>query len=384
MTMPRRGLARLLAQAIKLGASTALLGLLTMPAYSPASTPSADPSRRHHRGATDPRYGDSPAVRRFAAEAAANHDLPQAWVRRELARARRVQAVRKLVMPAATPAAKNWTAYRDRFVEPQRIAAGLAFWQAQAGWLALAEARFGVPAEIVVGIIGVETYYGRITGNFRVIDALATLSFDFPAGRSDRSAFFRSELEEFFVMCRREQLDPQAVTGSFAGAIGWPQFMPGSVNRHAVDFDQDGRTDLLQSPADIIGSVANYLADFGWQAHHAVTFDVTPPGEPGALAVLLSADIVPSFSAAQLAVHGAWLGADGMAYDGLLALVELQNGGADPSYVAGTPNFYAITRYNRSSYYAMAVVELGRAVAAARRADVPDSASPTSVQDRGP
>ena len=165
-----------------------------------------------------------------------------------------------------------------------------------------------MPAEVVVGIIGVETFYGRITGSYRVIDALATLAFDFPAGRSDRSAFFRGELEEFFVLCAREGLDPQALKGSFAGAIGLPQFMPGSVNRWAVDHDGDGHVDLQASAADAVGSVAHYLQAHGWQPGLPTHYEVARPVDAADRALLLGPDIVPTFSAAQFAERGAVLG----------------------------------------------------------------------------
>ena len=333
-----------------------------------AAAPRQDGRKASHQAAAAPSYAGHPEARRFAAEAAERRGLPQQWLVQQLAQARRVAAVQKLVMPPPAGTAKNWAAYRARFIEPRRIEAGVAFWQANEAALLSAEQRHGVPAEVVVGVIGVETFYGRITGNHRVIDALATLAFDFPAGRSDRSAYFRGELEEFFVLCAREGLDPQAVEGSFAGAMGLPQFMPGSVNRWAVDHDGDGHVDLLASAADAVGSVANYLQVHGWQpgldTHHAVAV----PVDAADRALLLGPDIVPTFSAAQFAERGAVLGDAGRAHAGPLALVELQNGELAPSYVAGTQNFYTVTRYNQSSYYALAVIELGRAVAAARAA----------------
>ncbi len=212
-------------------------------------------------------------------------------------------------------------------------------------------------------------------GGYRAIDALATLAFDFPPGRKDRSAFFRDELEQLFVLCQgsaqREPCDPLALRSSYAGALGMPQFMPSSVNRYGVDFDGDGRIDLRQHSADVIGSVANYLAAFGWQREMPTHFEVAVPVGASERATLLVPDIVPSFTAQQFADHGAKLGPLAKEHPGLLALVELQNGDAAPSYVAGSANFYAITRYNWSSYYALAVIELGEAVkrqvAAARR-----------------
>ncbi|HET9820795.1 MAG TPA: lytic murein transglycosylase B [Burkholderiaceae bacterium] len=315
-------------------------------------------------------YGAREDVVRFAEDVASRQpELDAAWVREQLERARRVPAVAQLIMPPPAGTAKNWAAYRARFIERERITAGVAFWRAHASWLARAEARWGVPPELVVGIIGVETFYGRLTGSFRVIDALATLSFDFPAGRRDRTPFFRSELEEFLLWCARERCDPQAVKGSFAGALGLPQFMPGSINRYAIDFDEDGRTDLSGSAADAIGSVAHYLAAFGWQRDLPTHFRVAVPVEVSDRAALLAPDIVPTFSAAEFAARGAALEPRAHAHEGPLALVELQNGDAAPSYVAGTRNFFAVTRYNWSSYYAMAVIELGQAVAHRLRVD---------------
>lgn len=374
-------------------------------------------------------YGQRDDVMRLGAEIAERRGLEAAWVAAALQRARYIPSVAKFIMPPPAGTAKNWAAYRARFVEPVRIRAGIAFWRANRRWLALAEELYGVPPEIVVGVIGVETIYAQQMGNFRVIDALATLSFDFPAGRRDRSAFFRTELEEFFVMCKSEGLDPTAPRGSYAGAMGMPQFMPSSFNKYAVDLDGDGHVDLARSSADAIGSVAHYLAEFGWQRGMPTRFDVAAPVDTADRAVLLAPDIVPSFGIEEFVQRGARLDAAALVYGARLealrpapvasaplvpmaasepafaapepeagasaqqlpasaasaadfaapitadapgapaspalklALIELQNGNAAASYVAGTPNFYAITRYNWSSYYAMAVIELGEAVA---------------------
>jgi membrane-bound lytic murein transglycosylase B len=224
----------------------------------------------------------------------------------------------------------------------------------------------------------VETFYGRITGDFRVVDALATLSFDFPTGRSDRSAFFRGELEELLVLARREGVRADSIKGSYAGAIGWPQFLPGSINRHAVDFDGDGRIDLQRSVADAIGSVAHYLQQHGWQRGMPTHFAVQPPADDTARGTLLAPDILPSFTAQQMRASGAGLDAAADGHEGLLALVEVHNGEAAPSHVAGTANFYAITRYNWSSYYALAVITLGDAVKAARTATTAGGPAPAN------
>jgi membrane-bound lytic murein transglycosylase B len=313
-------------------------------------------------------YGRRDDVLRFAAEVAARHGLEPATLERQLGEARRLPSVQRLIMPPPAGTAKNWAAYRDRFVEPQRIQAGLAFWRAHERWLEAAEARWGVPASLIVGIIGVETFYGRHMGSFRALDALATLAFDFPPGRRDRSEFFRSELENLLLLAHREKVEPASYMGSFAGALGLPQFMPGSLNRWAVDFDQDGHIDLHRNPADAIGSVAHYLAAFGWVRDMPTHYAVAAPVDVSDRAHLLAPDILPSFTPAQFSKRGAELPEPARQHDGLLALVELQNGDAAPSYVAGTSNFYAVTRYNWSSYYAMAVIELGQAVRRVYRA----------------
>lgn len=313
-------------------------------------------------------YGRRDDVLRFAAETATQHGLDAVWVESTLAQARFNPAVARLIMPPPPGSAKNWAAYRERFVEPERIRAGVAFWHAHQAWLDAAQQRYGVPPGIVVGIIGVETFFGRVTGGFRVLDALATLSFDFPAGRKDRSGFFRDELARFLVLARRDALDPAAVTGSYAGAIGLGQFMPGSILDRAVDFDGDGRIDMQASPADVIGSIAHYLAEAGWQADVPTRLGIRPPVDSADRAALLVPDVVPTFSVAQMAERGAVLDDAGVRFAGPLALVELQNGDAAPSYIAGTRNFYALTRYNNSSYYALAVIELGQVIDAVRRA----------------
>ncbi|HLO95721.1 MAG TPA: lytic murein transglycosylase, partial [Burkholderiaceae bacterium] len=205
-------------------------------------TAAAKPAR-HAKGGTAPgsadarapALGQTAAVLEFAAEHAASLNQTPEQLAALLAQARILPSVQRLIMPPPAGTAKDWMAYRDRFVEPRRLQAGLAFWEANAEALARAEERYGVPAEIVLGIIGVETFYGRIMGGFRILDALATLSFDFPTGRSDRSPFFREELHQFLLLCQREGLDPLALKGSYAGAMGLGQFMPGSWMRHAVD-----------------------------------------------------------------------------------------------------------------------------------------------------
>lgn len=308
-------------------------------------------------------YSQRDDARLLADQLAQSFQMDPAWVRSMVAQAQFKDSVAKFIMPAPAGTAKNWGVYRSRFIDAVRIKAGVAFWRSNEGDLRRAEAQWGVPASIIAGVIGVETIYGRQTGGFRLLDALTTLSLDFPKGRSDRSAFFQKELGQFLKWCDEQKTDPTTVLGSYAGAMGWPQFMPSSVRAYAVDFDADGRIDLLRSPSDAIGSVARYLAEHGWQRDMPAYYQVTPPNGAEDLAKLLAPDILPSFTVAEMQKAGATLPDAAQNHTGLLALVKLENGQAAPTYVAGTDNFYAVTRYNQSSYYALAVIQLGQAVA---------------------
>ena len=323
--------------------------------------------KRHvAKPATGMTYANRTEAMALADEIAVQHSLDPQWVRRTLGKARLLPQVARLMAPAPTGTPKNWRVYRSRFIDPVRIRAGVAFWQAQRDTLARAQATYGVPAEVIVGIIGVETIYGQQTGTFRVMDALATLAFDFPAAHpraAQRSQFFAGELGHFLKLTQDGGIDPFSLRGSYAGAMGMPQFMPSSWAKFAVDFDGDGRIDLFNSPADVIGSVANYFKMFGWHSdmptHYNVSFDPTKLD----LQALLLPDILPTFPVASFTAKGAVPDAAGLSHTGTLALIELQNGDQPASYVAGTENFYVITHYNWSSYYAMAVIELGRTVA---------------------
>jgi membrane-bound lytic murein transglycosylase B len=311
------------------------------------------------------RYAESPAAMAFADDLAQRRDLDPAWVREQIGAAQRLPNVARLMQPAPRGTPKNWVAYRARFIEPVRLRAGQRFWETHRATLARAEAEFGVPASLIVGVIGVETLYGRHMGDFRVIDALTTLAFDFPSTHpraAIRTEFFRGELEQYLSLTQRNGLDPQALRGSFAGAMGVPQFMPSSWSKYAIDFDGDGKVDLFNSPADAIGSVANYFKAFGWQpgqpTHFPVAFDQSRLDKDA----LLAPDILPTFGVERFTAKGAVLTGPALQHSGKLALIELENGSAPPSYLAGTENFYVITRYNWSSYYALAVIELGQEI----------------------
>lgn len=348
-------------------APTVPLPAATAPAEPPPAAPAATPP-----AADITVYAESPAAMAFADDLAQRRGLDPLWVREQIGAARRQPTAIRLSLPAPRAAFKNWAAYRARFIEPVRLRAGQRFWDTHRAALERAEREYGVPASLIVGVIGVETLYGQHTGNFRVIDALATLAFDFPASHpraEARAEFFRSELEQFLSLSQRTGMDPQALRGSYAGAMGWPQFMPSSWARFAIDFDGDSKIDLFNSPVDAIGSVANYFKAYGWQpgqpTHYTVGFDLNRLDKEA----LLAPDILPSFSAESFAAKGALLDAEGKKHVGKLALIELQNGdpangGSAPTYLAGTDNFYVVTRYNWSSYYAMAVIELGETIEA--------------------
>lgn len=297
------------------------------------------------------------------------------WAQRWIQTAEFNPQVVRLMTPAPSGTPRNWAVYRGRFIEPRRIQAGLQFWRENEAWLQRAEAEFGVPAWLIVGIIGVETLYGQHMGSFRVLDALSTLAFHFPPEHpraEARTAFFTGELEALLRKSRQAGVPPTQWRGSFAGAIGLPQFMPSNWSLYGVDFDGDGRVDLSQSAADAIGSVARYMQAFGWQTGMPTHFTVQMQVSNETLQTLLAPSILPTFTADAMHTLGARLNAQGLAHEGLLALVELPNGdparGGQPTeFVAGTANFYAITRYNQSSFYALAVIELGQAVEAVWR-----------------
>ncbi|MFW7345856.1 MAG: lytic murein transglycosylase B [Pigmentiphaga sp.] len=300
------------------------------------------------------------ARRAFVADMA-GRGLDAARVGALLDQAKYSETVARLVLPPSSPTVRSWPRYRARFIESRRIKEGIAFQEEHAQDLARAEARYGVPASIIVSVIGVETFYGRVTGNFRVIDALATLAFNYPAqARSDRSAFFREQLAQFLIWCKETGADPLAVKGSYAGAIGLPQFMPGSLRQFAVDGDGDGRIDLLASPADAIASVANFLVEHGWQRDQPVFLPVRLPGDPAAL---VDGGLKPTLDWTRLQAAGARApkvaGMSDAWMQWPLAVIDLYDGATGTTeYRVAAPNFFALTEYNRSYFYATSVTDL--------------------------
>ena len=256
--------------------------------------------------------------------------------------------------------AKPWHEYRPRLVNEGRIQGGVRFWDAHKETLARAEKIYGVPPEIIVAILGVETRYGRTMGVHPVLESLTMLAFAYPP----RSRFFRQELEEYLLLTREEDLNPLSVTGSYAGAVGPGQFVASSYRRYAIDFDGDGRRDLLHNMADVIGSVANYLQAHGWTSKQAVASRARTSGEK--YKSFLSQDLKPRVSLRHMRRYGI-MPEDDMPDDRLAILIALETE-RGPEYWIGLHNFYVITRYNRSALYAMAVHELSQKILAERMA----------------
>ena len=333
------------------------------------ATPKAKPKARRNAPKVDytgeqVNFTEWKAVSDFADELALRQGFPREELKSLFSQVRYVDSAVQLVKPAPPGKPKNMLAVRELLIEPVRINAGVKFWTDNAAVLARAEREYGVPAEIIVGIIGIETVYGRNTGRFRVLDVLTTLAFAYPeaTNQAARMAFFRGELENTLVLARKNSIDPFSLLGSFAGAIGLPQFMPGSVLAYGVDYDGDGAINLRGSADDAIGSVANFLVQHGWLREQNGPLVYQANVAPGRgwgkfIGVGLSAKFkLPELYAAGVAA------ATPPPPERLYGLVDLQNGAEATEYWIATNNFFAITQYNRSYFYAMSVLELGRAV----------------------
>lgn len=265
--------------------------------------------------------------------------------------------VKKSILDAiARPAEKRltWSQYRKIFLIPKRIEGGVKFWQENKPALDQAQSKYGVPPEIITAIIGVETLYGKHTGGYRVLDALTTLGFHYPP----RSKFFRSELSNFLQLTREEKIDPAIPTGSYAGAMGKPQFIPSSYRHYAIDFDRDGKRDIWENNIDVIGSVANYFSRHDWRRNQPVTVPLSAVTKEHQ--AFVEAGMKPSLSIASLREAGIQVD-DSIPPDMTTSLVELVTDEGH-EYWAGLHNFYVITRYNHSNMYAMAVYQLSQAI----------------------
>ena len=256
---------------------------------------------------------------------------------------------------AAPSEAMPWYKYRKIFMTEARIDAGVQFWRDNAATLAAAEQQYGVPPEIIVAIIGVETQFGKNTGKHRVIDALSTLAFAYPP----RSKFFLSELESFLLLCRNENIKPTEPLGSYAGAMGMPQFMPSSFSAYAVDFDNDNRRDIWHNSQDVIGSVGNYFAKHHWQAGQLIAVPVTAKGKR--YQSVLNKDLKPNLSLTELESLNLTTSRQ-LPLDSKVKLLSFEQQPQGEELWAALDNFYVITRYNHSPLYAMAVYQLSLSI----------------------
>jgi len=300
-----------------------------------------------------------PGAEEFAAKAAAEYNLDQQEVIQLLQSAHFKQSI---VDAMSRPAeGKPWYDYRPIFITDKRIDGGVEFWREHEALVAQAAEKYQVDPQIIVAIIGVETFYGRITGSYRVLDALATLSFYYPDTGNDRSEFFSKELMQFLVLGNEEGLPVEEVTGSYAGAMGLGQFMPSSYREYAVDLDGDGRRDLWSSMDDVIGSVANYLHRHGWEYAQPVTYPAMV-SESADMSLVASRDFKAKKTVDELAADG-FRSSIPVSGDTLATVASLEEKDGE-TYHLTFKNFYVITRYNRSPLYAMAVFELSEAIRA--------------------
>lgn len=310
-------------------------------------------------------------VRGFIDELAANHGLERPEIESLLRTAKSEESILEAISRPAEKV-KPWHEYRSIFLTSRRIRGGLEFWQDHASRLTRVTRNTGVPSEVLAAIIGVETFYGRRTGSYRVLDSLATLAFDYPP----RSRFFRAELAELFLLAREERLDLASVRGSYAGAMGPPQFIPSSYRAYAVDGDGDGQRDLLGNWDDILASVANYFVAHRWRAGEPVVIRVGLA--PGAEAPQTANKLGLDDTLGSLAGQGVQVPGDlDPAVPAQLYRLDGEDG---DEYWIGFHNFYVITRYNRSVMYALAVHQLGESIAEAARAQRLLEASATTSQ----
>ena len=302
-------------------------------------------------------FATHPEALRFVTEMEERHGFSRHELLDALGRARHNERVIRLITPPSQPGTRSWRNYRQRFLEERRIDAGVSFWVRNESTLREASRTYGVPPEIIVSILGVETHYGSYTGSFEAVSALATLAFDYPR----RAELFRGELESLFLLAREQGRDPFSYRGSFAGALGYPQFLPSSIRNFAVDFDGDGRIDFESGPVDAIGSIANYLAAHGWKPDQPIAQRVRLPStlDPQEL---IAAGIEPSLEYFALLSAGVTAYDNTQLHPALSTVFDLPTPGEATQYWVGYRNFYVITRYNRSSFYAMAVYELAEEI----------------------
>lgn len=363
---------------------------------------------------------DSPTEARFSQnlshlidQVAQKEGIPLSTLESGFSDAKTIPSIRKLVLPPSAGFKKNWVVYRQRFIEPVRLKAGKAFWEQNQAFLAKVEQDSGVPAEVIVAIIGIETIYGRQTGNFRVKDVLSTLAFSYPdtPNKASREQLFKDQLQELILLCWSEaggklpaMNSAQGMSqtrfnsclnqnSSYAGAIGLPQFMPGSIRSFAIDGDGDGQINLRQSPKDAIASVANFMRKHGWQPGMPIYFPIQESGIEAAKAL---ADGEPQlkYSVQELIDKGILskekgdLQAGGVAAQSKALIVDLpypdKAGNDQVHYVVGLNNFLSIVQYNRSYFYAQSVAEFAEALGYKNQSAVPPTPNKTSTKEAKP
>lgn len=363
---------------------------------------------------------DSPTEARFSQnlsqlidQVAQKEGIPRSTLESSFSDAKTIPSIRKLVLPPSASFKKNWVVYRQRFIEPVRLKAGKAFWEQNQAFLAKVEQDSGVPAEVIVAIIGIETIYGRQTGNFRVKDVLSTLAFSYPdtPNKASREQLFKDQLQELILLCWSEaggklpaMNSAQGMSqtrfnsclnqnSSYAGAIGLPQFMPGSIRSFAIDGDGDGQINLRQSPKDAIASVANFMRKHGWQPGMPIYFPIQESGIEAAKAL---ADGEPQlkYSVQELIDKGILskekgdLQAGGVAAQSKALIVDLpypdKAGNDQVHYVVGLNNFLSIVQYNRSYFYAQSVAEFAEALGYKNQSAVPPTPNKSSTKEAKP
>ena len=297
-------------------------------------------------------FSDKKEVKIFITQMVKKHQFDKNNLQKLFDEAKLYESILEAI---ARPAeSKPWHEYRPIFVTKDRTKGGIRFWKKNEATLKRAAQKYGVPEEIIVAIIGVETRYGKHAGRFPVFDALATLAFAYPP----RATFFKSELEQFLLMTREEKIPAKALLGSYAGAMGMPQFISSSFRRYAVDFDNDGKRDLWNNPVDAIGSVANYFRKHRWKPGQPITHKVQIHGKR--YKHLLTKSLKPSFSQQELLNNGVIL--PGNIPENLNGKLIKLSTPRKPEFWVGWNNFYVITRYNHSALYSMAVYQLSQKI----------------------
>lgn len=355
----------------------------TGPAAAPSAAPGVAAPASTAQGAAPmfeeeivpQRYADNPAVDGFINEMAARYDFDPAALHTLFNQVSYSASAVKLVTPAPVPFLKNWHVYESRFIDPIRINAGLRFWRDNEAVLQSVSQQYGVPPEIIVSLIGIETMYGRYMGNFRVLDVLTTLTFDYPdtPNRADREALFRKNLADFLVWTRNAGVDPTTVRGSYTGAIGIPQFLPTSIMQYGVSYSGAHNVDLRGNAGDAIASVANFLKQQGWQSGRPIVWKIAPDaGSQGVAQAAADGEAAPHWALGQLLHTGMQLDEQDIDIPAELGtpvtVVDLPTPGLSTEYVLGLQNFYVLTRYNQSFFYAAAVYRLAQRLAASMQA----------------